>query len=139
MQPLLEQVPWMASPPLAPDQLPDLSSTEPQERPSIDRAHLRRMTLGEAALEREVLAMFTVQTSALLGRFAAMPAEAAALAHTLKGSACAIGAFGVGEAAQALEEAIRARSGVVRAMQGLVRAVDETQAAIDAILLEIKP
>ncbi len=51
------------------------------------------MTLGDAGLEREVLAMFSAQAVSLVGMLAALPADAGALAHTLKGSARAIGAF----------------------------------------------
>ena len=81
----------MPSPPLAPDDGP------------IDIEHLRRMTLGDASLEREVLAMFSAQAVGLVGTLAALPADAAALAHTLKGSARAIGAFRVADAAARLE------------------------------------
>ena len=44
----------MPSPPLAPDDGP------------IDIEHLRRMTLGDASLEREVLAMFSAQAVSLV-------------------------------------------------------------------------
>lgn len=65
----------MPSPPLAPDDGP------------IDLDHLQRMTLGDARLEREVLTMFSAQAASLIGSLAALPADAEALAHTLKGSA----------------------------------------------------
>ena len=81
----------MPSPPLAPDDGP------------IDIAHLRRMTLGDEALEREVLGMFSAQASRLVKSLAANPVDAGALAHTLKGSARAVGAFAVGDAAAHLE------------------------------------
>ena len=84
----------MPSPPLAPDDGP------------IDFAHLQRMTLGDAGLEQEVLAMFAAQSASLLGTLATMPADAPALAHTLKGSARAIGAFAVADAAARLEAVI---------------------------------
>ena len=45
----------MPSPPLAPDDGP------------IDIEHLQRMTLGDAGLEREVLAMFSAQAVRLIG------------------------------------------------------------------------
>ena len=79
----------MPSPPLVPDDGP------------IDLEHLARMTLGDARLEREVLAMFAGQSAHLIDALAALPAEAGALAHTLKGSARAIGAFRVAECAEA--------------------------------------
>ena len=73
----------MPSPPLAPDDGP------------IDFEHLKRMTLGDADLEHEVLAMFAAQSARLIEALANMPPEAAAIAHTLKGSARAIGAQAV--------------------------------------------
>lgn len=118
----LEQVDWMPSPPLAPDDGP------------IDLEHLRRMTLGDAGLEREVLAMFAAQTVGLIGALATLPAEAGALAHTLKGSARAIGAFAVADAAMRLETAMQKGDDPARALAGLVDAVTEARAAIDAIL-----
>ncbi len=118
----LEQVDWMPSPPLAPDD------------GSIDLEHLRRMTLGDAGLEREVLAMFAAQTVGLIGALAALPAEAGALAHTLKGSARAIGAFAVADAAMRLETAMQKGDDPARALAGIVHAVTEARAAIDAIL-----
>ena len=87
----LERIDWMPSPPLAPDDGP------------IDFAHLSRMTLGDGGLEREVLVMFSAQSARLVGRIAALAADAGALAHTLKGSARAIGAFAVADAASRFE------------------------------------
>ena len=84
----------MPSPPLAPDDGP------------IDFEHLKRMTLGDAGLEQEVLAMFSAQSAKWLDTLATLPAETGALAHTLKGSARAIGAFVVAEAAARLETAL---------------------------------
>lgn len=127
MQPLLEQVPWMCSPPLVP------------EHSVIDLEHLRRMTLGEPDLEREILEMFRTQTAALVVRLKTVPQDAAALAHTLKGSSRAIGAFEVGNAAQALEAALRAKSDIVEPMQALQSAVSEAHDAIAAILGDFKP
>ena len=57
----LERIEWMPSPPLAPDDGP------------IDFAHLSRMTLGDAGLEQEVLAMFSAQSAKLVNTLAAMP------------------------------------------------------------------
>ena len=65
----VERIAWMPSPPLAPDDGP------------IDTAHLQRMTLGDAGLEREVLAMFAAQAQHLAGALAGLPADAAALAR----------------------------------------------------------
>jgi HPt (histidine-containing phosphotransfer) domain-containing protein len=118
----MERIDWMPSPPLAPDDGP------------IDIAHLARMTLGDVGLEREVLAMFAGQSAGLVGALAAMPANAAALAHTLKGSARAIGAVRVAEAAEWLEAAMRDDADAALALAALDDSVAEARAAIDAIL-----
>ena len=72
----------------------------------IDLVHLARQTLGDVELEREVLSLFVVQSQVYLLRLQA--AENAAdwkrAAHTLKGSARGIGAWGVAEAAEAAEQ-----------------------------------
>ena len=112
----------MPSPPLVPDDGP------------IDIAHLRRMTLGDAALEREVLTMFSTQASRLAGALAAIPPDAPALAHTLKGSARAIGAFAVADAAAQLETLIKCGANPVAALRQLDDAVEQARDAIDAFL-----
>lgn len=80
------------------------------------------MTMGDPALEREVLALFAAQTADLLRSLAAMPDDAAARVHTLKGSARAIGAFRVADAAAGLEAVMRAgdASDAVARLQGEV-------------------
>jgi HPt (histidine-containing phosphotransfer) domain-containing protein len=118
----LERIEWMPSPPLAPDDGP------------IDSAHLERMTLGDAALTREVLAMFSAQSVGLIGRLEQRPPDAPALAHTMKGSARAIGAFHVADAAEGLETVIRNGDDPADALTGLKDAVAEARAAIDAML-----
>ena len=118
----LEQVEWMPSPPLAPDDGP------------IDFAHLKRMTLGDAGLEQEVLAMFAAQSASLLSRLATMPADAPALAHTLKGSARAIGAFAVADAAARLEAVISGGADPADQLTELADAVALTRTEIEAVL-----
>ena len=118
----LERIAWMPSPPLAPDDGP------------IDIEHLHRMTLGDAGLEREVLAMFSAQAASLVAALAALPADAGALAHTLKGSARAIGAFGVADAAAGLETLIQHGGDPALALAELGDAVAQARLAIDAML-----
>jgi HPt (histidine-containing phosphotransfer) domain-containing protein len=118
----LDRIDWMPSPPLAPDDGP------------IDIAHLRRMTLGDASLEHEVLAMFSAQAIGLVGALATLPSDAGMLTHTLKGSARAIGAFGVADAAGSLEAAIQSGSDPGPALAELSDAVAQARMAIDAIL-----
>ena len=111
----------MPSPPLVPDDGP------------IDIEHLKRMTLGDAGLEQEVLAMFAGQAARLIEALAGLPPEAAELAHTLKGSARAIGAFQVADAAEALEAAIKDGE-PAQAMAELKQAIAQARTAIDAML-----
>jgi HPt (histidine-containing phosphotransfer) domain-containing protein len=118
----LERIEWMPSPPLAPDDGP------------IDIEHLGRMTLGDAGLEREVLAMFAGQAVGLIDALAALPADAAEIAHTLNGSARAIGAFQVAEAAEAFEAALRDGGEPSEALTALKHAVAQARGAIDAML-----
>jgi HPt (histidine-containing phosphotransfer) domain-containing protein len=118
----LQRIEWMPSPPLAPDDGP------------IDIEHLRRMTLGDASLEHEVLAMFSAQAFTLIGTLATLPTDAGALAHTLKGSARAIGAFQVADAAESLEAVLHNGDDPSGALGELNAAVAEARSAIDAIL-----
>jgi HPt (histidine-containing phosphotransfer) domain-containing protein len=117
----LQRIDWMPSPPLVPDDGP------------INLDQLRRMTLGDAELEREVLVMFSTQAARLLDRLATLPDDAATLAHTLKGSARAIGADGVADAAEAFEEAIRSGD-PSHTLAGLAEAITEARAAIADML-----
>jgi HPt (histidine-containing phosphotransfer) domain-containing protein len=117
-----EWINWMPSPPLAPDDGP------------IDLEHLGRMTLGDASLQHEVLAMFAAQSVTLIGALATLPPDAGALAHKLKGSARAIGAFAVADAAERLEAALGKGNNPAGALAGLQDAVAQARTAIDAIL-----
>lgn len=79
--------------------------------PAVDWDHLSRQTFGDGELEKDLLTMFERQA----GLFAARLAEPARddeakwrgdIAHTLKGSARAIGAFALATAAEAYETAL---------------------------------
>lgn len=118
----LERVEWTQSPPLAPGGGP------------IDVDHLQRMTLGDPGLEREVLAMFSTQSARILGELAGLPPDAPTHAHTLKGSARAIGAFGVAEAAANLETALAGGSDPAQPLAALGVAIAEARTAIKLIL-----
>ena len=118
----LERVEWMPSPPLAPDDGP------------IDFEHLKRMTLDDAGLEQEVLAMFVAQSARLMAALATRPADAGALAHTLKGSARAIGAFGVAETAARLEAVLANADDPSGQLLELADAVAQARTAIEAVL-----
>ncbi len=112
----------MPSPPLAPGAGP------------IDFDHLQRMTLGDAGIEQEVLTMFSAQSLQLMHTLAAIPADAGALTHTLKGSARAIGAFAVADAAARLEAVIARGSDISTALAELGEAVTQAREAIEAVL-----
>ena len=118
----LDRIDWMPSPPLVPDDGP------------IDLAHLRRMTLGDAELEREVLTMFSAQALRLVKALGDKHADTSALAHKLKGSAQAIGAFAVAEAATSLEMLVRSGGDTADAKSDLHSAVDDANTAIEAFL-----
>ena len=118
----LQGIEWMPSPPLAPDD------------GAIDLEHLRRTTFGDASLEREVLIMFASQATRLVGALGTLSPDAGRLAHTLKGSAGAIGAFRVEEAACELERTIQNGADPAPGLAELRDAVAEAQSAIDAIL-----
>lgn len=100
----------------------------------IDRDHLRRMTFGDASLERELLQLFDRQAAILIERMQGGQAAAvAALAHTLKGSAMGIGAVGVARAAEAVERAATA-SERDRAIDALAQAVTAARTSIAAMM-----
>lgn len=97
--------------------LDDSISTSPaaDAAPVIDLVHLSRQTLGDGALEIELLGLFEAQARGFAKRLEAPAALAPAaeakqradIAHTIKGSARAIGAFALADAAQGYEDALR--------------------------------
>lgn len=80
------------------------SATPSFERP-IDLVHLARQTLGDRSLEQEILALYLKQAQSLLQRIeeSACARERCDIAHTLKGSSRAVGAWQVATAAEAVE------------------------------------
>lgn len=103
------------------------------ERP-LDLVHLARQTLGDRALEREVLALFRVQSRAIFTQLSTILDEKARvdLAHTLKGSSRAVGAWRVAEAAQVCEDqAAEAPESWHAAMKDLRESMDVALAAIE--------
>jgi HPt (histidine-containing phosphotransfer) domain-containing protein len=116
----------VASPPLVPGDRP------------IDLVHLSRMTLGDRALERDVLVLFERQIGLLMERIETASAPvAAAAAHTLKGSAKGIGAFALARAAAQVEEAATAGDAAGRAegIGSLRVAIREARAEIAGLLV----
>jgi HPt (histidine-containing phosphotransfer) domain-containing protein len=72
---------------------------------AVDRAYLARFTLGNAALEREVLELFAAQAPVYLQRLREAASRKAwkEAAHTIKGSASAIGAWRLARFAEMAE------------------------------------
>jgi HPt (histidine-containing phosphotransfer) domain-containing protein len=98
---------------------------------AIDFAHLEQMTLGDRTLQRQVLELFERQAELLLARMRqSEPSVVATLAHTLCGSARAIGAWRVAAAAEALERAAVERTAVEARLAGLAAATTEARHAI---------
>ena len=110
------------------------------QAPIIDLVHLSRQTLGDGALENELLRLFIVQAQ----QYAAWLEEAfpagdalkrADLTHRLKGSARAIGAFPLAAAAEAYEEALRAGpKDVASAARRLAGAIEDARLAAAQLL-----
>jgi HPt (histidine-containing phosphotransfer) domain-containing protein len=71
----------------------------------VDLAHLRRYTLGDQALEAEVLELFLAQLPETIAslRSAANERDWKIAAHTLKGSSRAVGAWRIATLAQEAE------------------------------------
>lgn len=116
---------------------PPLVPAEPAtDLPTIDLAHLARMTIGDRSLEGEVLELFDRQAEILLARMRRLPPrEVAGFAHTLTGSARGIGAWQVAEAAETVERAARGeQSDLAGAVARLTAAVGEARAAISELL-----
>jgi HPt (histidine-containing phosphotransfer) domain-containing protein len=73
---------------------------------TLDQAYLSENTLGDEALRNEVLRLFLKQSGFLIEQLeiADQSVSIAEYAHTLKGSALAVGAFQVAGAAEKLEK-----------------------------------
>jgi HPt (histidine-containing phosphotransfer) domain-containing protein len=105
-------------------------TTPPSRGRPIDLVHLARQTLGDRDVEREVLALFVAQATTVRDRIAqATPAERKLLAHGLRGSASGVGAFGLAQAATAIEMDPHDRSLVLH----LAARIDEVRDFIASI------
>jgi HPt (histidine-containing phosphotransfer) domain-containing protein len=98
----------------------------------IDFKHLRRYTLGDRSLEKEVLALFLEQAPITIAGLAkAKPGqEWHDLAHALKGSSRAVGAFHMSRLAEQVEDlgdrlTAAARGDALEALQHELNAVRE--------------
>lgn len=113
------------------------------DRP-IDLVHLSRQTLGDRGLEIELLQLFDRQAAQIAARLASDVGSADRrwrhdLSHTLKGSARAIGAGQVANAAQHYENVLastRDDSQIAAARDALIGAVDVAREAIRTLLTD---
>jgi HPt (histidine-containing phosphotransfer) domain-containing protein len=105
----------------------------------IDDEHLKRMTLGDRGLERDLLRIFVRQNATILDRISVHdPVAIAAAAHTMIGSARGIGAWRVAAAAEQLARAADEgdEKNLGEAIAALKFASLEVSAAIDARLAD---
>lgn len=107
---------------------------------TFDLHHLASQTGGDTALQRELLTLFADQSAAILSVLhdpAALPVARADLAHKLTGSAKAVGAFALAEAAKAAETEFRAGGAAPGALARLPGAYEAALAAIRRRLGEL--
>jgi HPt (histidine-containing phosphotransfer) domain-containing protein len=108
--------------------------------PIIDLVHLSRQTLGDQALEGELLRLFASQAeqAAICLKENLSPGDGpwrADLAHRLKGSGRAIGAFEFADAAEAFEEAARLDApNLAQAQSHFVAAIERTLLVLAQLL-----
>lgn len=105
----------------------------------LDLAHLSRQTFGDQGLESELLTLFERQAAQFAARLAEprRPGDERSrgdLAHTLKGSARAVGAFAAGVAAEAYEAAVRAGEPAEPLCERLIGEIGKARAAIADLL-----
>ena len=114
------------------------AATAPDAGRPIDLVHLAKQTFGERDLEAELLRLFDRQSAQIVARLSdpVMPDRRwrADLAHTLKGSARAIGAFGVASAAETYEASCAANDDLDAALATLAGTVSAAHLAIGELL-----
>jgi len=101
----------------------------------IDFAYLRRYTFGDASLEREVLELFCNHAPCLIAALKSASSEKAwrNAAHSLKGSALALGAREVAREAERAEAASTRYDEANDIVPNLERAVDEVRRFVAAL------
>lgn len=109
---------------------------------ALDLVHLTHQCQGDAQLKNELLALFRRQAQDLTSQLSATSAASslelkADIAHKLRGSASAVGAGRVAEAAGALEEQARAASTQACVSAEHVEAMSRALAALEAAVAEV--
>lgn len=99
-------------------------SSTPGEQVPVDLVHLRRFTMGDERLELEILGLFADQLPITISALKSADSEKAwgMAAHTLKGSARAVGAWSLATIAENAERLAPSadpieRSEVVRSLE----------------------
>jgi HPt (histidine-containing phosphotransfer) domain-containing protein len=129
---------------------PRMRACERRHDMPIDWAHLSRCTMNDKALAQEVLGLFAMEAPRYLAQLHSAASHKAWIeaAHTLKGSARAVGAWAIAECAQAAEAVqlsaerehaqaatdganVRTTHGAEQALQRLDAAVRQTLAYIE--------
>ncbi len=113
-----------------------------ERSPAIDLVHLARQTLDDQSLEGELLRLFDRQSAEGLQRLAGIAdtdlTDCGDVAHKLRGSALAVGAWRVASAASDVENLCRngasSRAGFRAALDGLGVALREARQAIADLL-----
>lgn len=115
---------------------------KPAAKPVLDEDHLSHYTLGDEALAIEILQLFVAQVDVYLDGLegAKDGIEWQEIAHGLKGSARAIGAWALADLAETAEHAILSDVGVTQReyLPRLSDQVLETKEQISEILLKSK-
>lgn len=102
----------------------------PSRARPVDLVHLARQTMGDRALEQEVLSMFVQQAGLVRDQIARADIKRRLfLAHSLIGSARGVGAFGI---ARMAEEVEREPSSAAH-LKNLAAAIDEAREFIASI------
>ena len=111
------------------------AATRPES--PLDLAHLRRFTLGDHSLELEILDLFITQAPVTLAALNAAGTDRdwRIAAHTLKGSARAVGAWHVAQLAERAEAMSHRndRAGCETAVRELADALSEASSFITAL------
>lgn len=104
----------------------------------IDLEFLRRYTLGDAALEREVLELFCSHAPVILSELKSASSEKAwrNAAHSLKGSARALGAWAVARGAEQAEAASAHFNKADDVLAALESAVEEVRCYVAALRVD---
>ncbi|MGV1013588.1 MAG: Hpt domain-containing protein [Methyloceanibacter sp.] len=104
----------------------------------VDLVHLSRYTLGERALERDVLELFCTQSFICLEQLRAARCDKdwQEAAHSLKGSARAIGAWRVAEGAEHAEAFSGETQSRAHHINEIESAVHEARDYIESLLTD---